>query len=78
MPLFRIETPFARKPLLVTAMLVAAILVAWRLGITVPRFVQGSVLRSAVLIDLLVIVPAMLVLAHKAWRNSNELSASEE
>ena len=78
MPLFSIDTPFARKPLLVTAVFIAAILVAWRLGVTVPRFAQVSALRSAVLLDLLVIVPAMLILAHRAWRNANELDPSQD
>jgi hypothetical protein len=67
-----------RKPIPFTFLLIAAMALAWSLGLKVPPAAHSSALRTAMSIDLLVIVPLMFALMTKVWRTRNQVLAGND
>lgn len=67
-----------RRPFLLGLALAGGIAGAWLLGLNIPSVLRPTALRSALLLDLFVVVPVLAMLSHRIWRGSARVSLDRE
>ena len=73
MPARTVQRTLLRRPLLLLGSLLLLTGGAWQLGSLVPHAQQPGFLRTAIVLDLFVVVPLMMMLYMKVWRSSMAL-----